>query len=164
MKTYIFGYGSLINKKYSIELNDINKTKIIPVMVLNLERDYIVINNKLYFGIKDNSNCFTNGVLINVSSDEIINFDMREKYYTRKILDKNRILFIYDKYKLSKDDIVYIYYPTNYDFSSYIQTEQAKKYITICLEGCIDIGKQFLIDFILHTKNITDSIKHLFNN
>lgn len=84
MKKYVFGYGSLINMKYSKQLNKKNNRIIIPVVITNLQRHLILCNNKnQYFGVYDNPNYNTNGILIEVDDDELIKLDNRETYYNR---------------------------------------------------------------------------------
>ena len=67
MKIYIFAYGSLINFKYSKELNLNNNRIIIPVLINNLQRHWIYCkNNKKYLGVYHKNNYKTNGLLFDV--------------------------------------------------------------------------------------------------
>lgn len=171
---YIFGYGSLMNRSTLKELNNIKTKNLIPVTILNLQRNLIETstqNNKLnkvnyqYFGIHDKIGSTTNGVLIQVEDDELERLDLREKFYLRKIIDKSRIIFNYGHpIFFNKDDIVFAYY-TNYNdtyinikVAKYNKSEQTKKYILSCLKGCMEINKRFLIDFIKTTPDIYQAI------
>lgn len=145
MKKYVFGYGSLINMKYSKQLNKKNNRIIIPVVIKNLQRYLILCNNKnQYFGVYDNPNYHTNGILIEVDDNELIKLDNRETYYNRYTVNNNRVIYKYTDNKLNDDDIIYIYYPTNHNTikTIYNNSEQVKNYIIICFSGCT---VQFLI-------------------
>jgi len=151
MTIYVFGYGSLINR--NIKLNkefDIYTRKIIPVIINNLQRHWIkAINNKTYLGIYNLSNYKTNGLLIEVNESELVRLDVREKFYIRKQIDNNKI-----NIKLNPNDIVYSYYSDKTKvqktyFNKY--SHQNLKYLSICLIGCIQISKDFLINFLSTT-------------
>lgn len=173
---YIFGYGSLINRSTLKELNNIKMKNLIPVTILNLQRNLIETStriNKLnyqYFGIHDKIGSTTNGVLIQVEDDELERLDLREKIYLRKIIDKSRIIFNYGHpIFFNKDDIVFAYY-TNYNdtnininikVAKYNKSEQTKKYILSCLKGSMEINKRFLIDFIKTTPDTYQAILDL---
>jgi hypothetical protein len=157
MKQYIFGYGSIINYK-SIEQLDRNyKRLIIPVLISDLERQFILTKmNNQYFGVYDKLNSLTNGILLEVNSEELKKVDKREKYYKRELLNNNRINFIYQNFKLSKDDKVYIYYPL-YNLTKktrYIKSEQISNYIKSILIGVVNFDKKFIIHFLEYTKDI----------
>ena len=169
---YIFGYGSLMNRFNLKERNNIKNKDFIPVTILNLKRNLIEYNqfnqkhnqyNLQYLGVKDKIGYITNGVLIQVEDDELERLDVREKFYVRKTIDASRIIFNYGcPIFFNKDDEVYTYY-TNYDDfnitdTKYNKSEQTINYILICLKGCIDINKEFLIDFIKTTPDIYEVI------
>jgi hypothetical protein len=157
MKQYIFGYGSIINYK-SIEQLDRNyKRLIIPVLISDLERQFILTKmNNQYFGVYDKLNSLTNGILLEVNSEELKKVDKREKYYKRELLNNNRINFIYQNFKLSKDDKVYIYYPLENltKKTRYIKSEQISNYIKSILIGVVNFDKKFIIHFLEYTKDI----------
>jgi cation transport regulator ChaC len=159
MKIYIFGYGSLMNKENLKQLEKPELRKLNPVTILNLERILIQYKTFQNFGVKDKIKAKTNGVLIQVTTDEILRLDRREKYYTRKELDKKRILFNYgNKLNFNHTDKVYIYYPNETVYkTTYKKTIQSLKYIKICLLGSIQFGKTFLIDFIKSTRGIKNA-------
>jgi len=166
MKKYVFGYGSLINLKYSKELNKKNNRIIIPVIIKNLERHLILCNSKnQYFGVYDNNNYNTNGILIEVDDDELIKLDKRETYYKRYKINNDRAIYKYIDYNLNDDDIIYVYYPTSHNTvkTIYNKSEQIKNYMIICLSGCIKINRNFLIDFLFTTYGIKNSIEHILD-
>ncbi len=156
MKQYVFGYGSMINYKNINQIDIINKRGI-PVLVTDLERQFILTDkNSQYFGVYDSPNKFTNGVLLEINQEELKRLDKREKYYKKELLNKNRIKFIYENFKLSQDDLVYIFYPidTLVKKTKYIKNDQIKEYIKLILIGSVKFGKKFLIDFLESSKDI----------
>ncbi len=164
MTIYLFAYGSLINTKYNKEITNIFFKKHTPVNVHHLKRFWMKpfkISDENYLAIMDNINSITNGILIEVNQDDLDRLDKREKYYTRKVLDKNRISFDYNVTNLtnltnflSDQDIVYTYYCNSnaiqIDFDKY--NSETKKYLLECLEGCISFGKDFFNNFIFMTE------------
>jgi hypothetical protein len=164
---YIFGYGSLMNRSSLKELNNVKNKNLIPVSILNLQRHLIQSNqsNSQYFSIEDKIGSITNGVIIQVTDDELKRLDLREKFYLRKKISIKRIKFNYG-YDISfnKDDTVYAYYTSHDDLlrilrkAKYNKSEHTKKYIITCLKGCVEINKKFLIDFIKTTPSIYEAI------
>jgi len=165
MVNYIFGYGSLINMKYSKELNKNDNRIIIPVTINKLQRHWIYCkNDKIYLGIKHNDNSKTNGLIIEVSDDELKHFDKRERYYNRIKLNINQIEYNYPLNnlsnslldgKLTESDNVFTYYPDKLKCMYYIfnkSNKQANNYLIICLSGCLKVSHKFFIDFLLTTK------------
>jgi cation transport regulator ChaC len=86
MPTYVFGYGSLINMKTNKELALQNK-KIWPVMVSGLKRMLNVsgpLSKHLVFDVKNAKKHSCNGVLFEVSEQELASLVKREKLYEMK--------------------------------------------------------------------------------
>jgi len=153
MTIYIFGYGSLINTKYVKELKNISRNRI-PVYINNLLRHWILCsNNGQYFGVYDKNNYKTNGILLEVDQEELIKLDKREKYYTRHILNHDRIIYYNDDNIIDVNDIVYIYYPhkTRAIKTMYKKNKQSENYLIKCLSGCLKINQKFFIDFLKTT-------------
>lgn len=158
MTKYIFAYGSLMNMKYNKELNKNKERKKIPIIIQNLQRHWILCNNnKIYLGIYDKVNFITNGLLIEVTDDEIERLDKRERFYNRKEINKDRINFYYDDI-LNIDDIIYGYYPNNKTTKTIYDKKnpQCLNYLYICLSGCLKINRKFFIDFLENTKGWID--------
>ena len=100
MTIYVFGYGSLINmKKSHHQIENPIVRKICPVMVKDLKRYFNVIGNGNYrvLGVKDVPNSVCNGIIYRVSEAELERLIEREKHYTPKLLDRQRIMFSYNK-------------------------------------------------------------------
>ena len=159
MTIYVFGYGSLINMELNKELTQ--PKKITPVMVKGLKRSLNVIgplNKQLVFGVKDVKTANCNGILIKVNLIELEKIQKREKLYTMKKLEQNRIVFHYNKsIKFNTYDEIICFYPQ----SKYVvpKTQLAAKpvimrYIDICAEGAKQISSEFYDDFIDTTYGI----------
>jgi hypothetical protein len=157
MTIYLFAYGSLINTKYNKQINNNFFKKYIPVNVYNIKRYWIksISTNNIYLDIKNDTNSITNGILIEVDNDDLERLDIREKYYTRKIIDKKLISFDYNiNLVFNNDDIIYSYFSDGnkiipYNFDRY--NIQCKTYLLECLEGCIYFGTEFFNNFIYTT-------------
>ncbi len=172
MVNYIFAYGSLINMKYRQELDNKDNRIIIPVTINKIQRHWIYCkNDKIYAGIKHDEKSRTNGLLIEVSDEELIKLDKRERYYNRIKLDLNQIDYNYDLesrnlttkltptnltyIKLSENDNLFTYYPDPLKsyYSLYNKSnKQAENYLIICLSGCLKVSHIFFVDFLLTTR------------
>ncbi len=159
MTIYVFGYGSLLNMKLNKELT--HPKKICPVMVKGLKRSLNVIgplNKQLVFGVKDVKTASCNGILFKVSLIELENLRQREKLYTMKLLEQERIVFQYNKsIKFHTYDELICFYPQ----PKYVVPKKklASKpllphYINICVEGAKEINNEFYNDFIETTYGI----------
>jgi gamma-glutamylcyclotransferase (GGCT)/AIG2-like uncharacterized protein YtfP len=172
MVNYIFTYGSLINIKYSKELDKNDNRIIIPVSINKIQRHWIYCkNSKTYLGIKHDDKSKTNGLIIEVSDNELKRLDQREKYYNRINLNWNQIEYKYDLdmkdltaklnpknityNKLTELDNLFTYYPDPLQSMYYIfnkSSEQCQNYLIICLSGCLKVSHKFFIDFLLTTR------------
>jgi hypothetical protein len=172
MVNYIFAYGSLINMKYSKELDKNDNRIIIPVTINKIQRHWIYCKNKkIYLGIKHDDKSNTNGLIIEVSNTELSRIDIRERYYNRIKLNLNQIEYIYQLNtrnlttnlnpanltytKLTEMDNLFTYYPDPLKSMYYVfnkSSEQCQQYLTICLSGCLKVSHKFFIDFLLTTR------------
>jgi len=168
MTIYIFGYGSLINRNIKFNKQfDIYPRKIIPVIINNLQRHWIKpiksepdleldldfavlgVYDVISSSISNNNLYKTNGLLIEVNHNELTKLDLRERFYIRKEINKNRI-----NINLNPEDIIYTYYSdeTKVEKTYFNQySEQNLDYLFICLDGCIKISKKFLLTFLMTT-------------
>jgi hypothetical protein len=154
MPTYVFGFGSLINMKANKELDLTNK-KICPVMVSGLKRMLNVsgpLSKHRVFGVKNAKKQSCNGVLFAVSDQELASLVKREKLYEMKRLRPAQIHFPYtkDPFQLMADDQIICFYPQTQNRlpKNRLQTKPiSNAYLTICLEGAVQFGPEFLRDF-----------------
>lgn len=162
MTIYIFGYGSLINleKNKDLRQDQIIVRELYPVMVKDLKRYFNVLGNKnnidyRLLGVYDEPHAFCNGLLYQVSAQELEKLIKREQNYTATILDPNRLLFNYNKtLTLSADDKVICFYPNpehmliqEMALSVPIQPD----YREICYAGAKRISQAFFEDFVKYT-------------
>lgn len=159
MKQYIFGYGSLINKESIFKtLSNRDTIEIYPVRVHNIKRGWYIPgpSNDMYLGVQLEQKSKCNGVIFEVNNDEIDLISAREKYYDITVLPNKQIEFLESDNILNDTDIVYIYIIDNInpkiiiDHVNYFIT---KKYLNICIEGCININNKFSDEFFNTTYN-----------
>lgn len=154
---YVFCYGELINLKTVKEINQPKESW--PVMIKGLKRSLNVGGkNHLVFGVDNVKGEWCNGVLIKVSPDELSRLKEREKLYTLKTLDKERVTFPYKKTLQfnPKDTIVYFYPQVNYvlnnnELANNPQLLQAQHYLHLCQAGAAEVGPDFYNDFMRTT-------------
>jgi gamma-glutamylcyclotransferase (GGCT)/AIG2-like uncharacterized protein YtfP len=158
MVNYIFAYGSLINMKYNKQLDKNDNRIVIPVTIHKVQRHWIYCKNtKTYLGIRYDDNSKTNGLILEVSDDELDKLDIRERYYNRIKLNLNQIEYNYNFNSkiLTELDNLFTYYPDPLKSMYYIfnkSNDQANNYLTICLSGCLKVSYKFFIDFLLTTR------------
>jgi cation transport regulator ChaC len=115
MTIYVFGYGSLINmKKNKHQIENPVVRKICPVVVKDLKRYFNVLGNgnDRLLGVKDMPNSVCNGIIYRVSEAELERLIAREKHYTPKILERQRIMFSYNKtIPFTPADEIICFYP-----------------------------------------------------
>jgi hypothetical protein len=152
---YVFGYGSLINVNNTTEFMNKDKKIIIPLTLKNMKRSFCVYGFKeIYLGVIEQENSLCNGLLISISNSELEMLKIREKYYDLKEMDISNILFNYNKKILfNKDDKIVLFYPKKEYIINKYDKNISKKYLQICVNGCIKYGIVFLYDFISQTFN-----------
>lgn len=156
MKTYIFGYGSLINQE-SRKLSTSELSPAIPVKVHGLTRGWfarteITSLSTTFLGCLESDSPFletiecpdsTNGVLYEIHHDELSKLDQREKNYEKKRLDPQQIRF-YD-YGINEPYIVYTYRNKFENIEELMDSKPNKNfpivqsYVDICINGCFEI-------------------------
>ena len=168
MKTYIFGYGSLIN------LESISKTigrevyseNIEPVKLLHhrriwnlkesifsevLKKDIIGI----FLNIEPSQGQWINGVLFEVSQTELFNLSERERNY--RCIEISRDIIPYADFE-SNGNLIFVYLA---DDLNHLQNKPApnyfvmNKYVEIVERGCFRIGNFFLDDYRKTTSDIS---------
>ena len=163
MATYVFGYGSLINKNELIKEFSkhkefsIKKKKVIPVIVSGLKRVFNVsVSGGKYkvLGVKESSSSTAecNGVLVKVNEAELAELIERESNYTVKTIKKDRLSFPYGKtIALKKDDQILYFNPKppfNLTKKQGVLIPIRPNYLNICLEGAKALGEDFMKDFL----------------
>lgn len=158
MTIYVFGYGSLINmKKNKHQIENPVVRKICPVVVKDLKRYFNVLGNgnDRLLGVKDMPNSVCNGILYRVSEAELERLIEREKHYMPKILERERIMFSYNKtIPFTPDDEIICFYPqAKYTLTKKIAITLPirENYFPTCTEGAKKISKAFFEDFMQTT-------------
>ena len=120
-----------------------------------MKRELIVCgNNNLYFGVTDYFMKKCNGIIFDITRDELKDLIKREIYYDLKNIDNNRVNFNYGKkINLCDQDIILYFHPKNKyiiknNLSDLCNEIKNTRYINLCLEGCVKININFLYDFI----------------
>jgi len=155
---YVFGYGSLMNMWYNKELQERGTTRpIAAVKITNLERAWNVCGAKdVFLGVKDKKGSETNGLLFQVSQEELQKLKLRERLYISRLLQHKRIRFYPGQTNIllkSKDQVI-CFYPKQVKtlkHSTLAKRKTCKKnfnYIQLCLEGTLQVGEEFTYDFL----------------
>jgi hypothetical protein len=154
---YVFCYGELINLKTVKEINQPKESW--PVMINGLKRSLNVGGkNHLVFGVDNVNGEWCNGVLIKVSPDELMRLKKRERLYTLKTLDKDKVTFPYKKtLQFNSTDTIVYFYPkdkyvlTNNELANNSQSFKAQHYLHLSQTGAAEIGQDFYNDFMRTT-------------
>ncbi|WP_109098537.1 gamma-glutamylcyclotransferase family protein [Aquimarina sp. AU58] len=150
-QNYIFGYGSLIESESRLRTTP-NAKDVYPVIVSGLKRGWFARTggNSLsttFLGCIKDSKSIVNGVIYKVSEEEIKNIDSREKGYSRELLDKDKIKFLFD----IKDPNIKIWTYLN-EFDNFKELKNnfpnkkfpiVQSYVDMCINGCLEIEAKF---------------------
>lgn len=153
---YIFGYASLVNVK------DRNKTCSIEGFpaIINKDFKYVRTANYPAMGIKkikkEDSKKPINGVLLEVTPDQLKKFDKREKNYYRIKVPHEYITSL-SKIQIDKTLPVYIYKPKS-SFGKKTRKKPSKKYLNIVIDGFKKYGKKFSDMFLSSTIDLPKKI------
>lgn len=162
MRTFIIGYGSLINR------SSLNRTlpivkDIEPVYLNNYKRSWNALEDQTvslsttYVGIEKSPDSVVNGIIFEIPEELLGKLDSREFLYYREKVDLHEIDFLSNKFNITENDNTWIYVTKNpkkpNEKSPIIQS-----YVDVCLSGCIDIEDEFKVEdfaknFILQTTN-----------
>ncbi|PSU24036.1 gamma-glutamylcyclotransferase [Photobacterium phosphoreum] len=147
---YIFGYGSLINA-YSRQRTG-NTGNAIPVLVDGLQRYWGKIEGSYPISplvvVQEKGQC--NGVLVEVDTLALAEFDKREHGYQRVEIQWDNITGVGNQ-PLEVKGSVWVY--VNNDFCSpCCQNPIIQSYVDTVLAGCLAISPQFAELFMLTTK------------
>jgi len=162
MRDFVIGYGSLINIS-SLRRTLKDKDYIEPVIVKNHMRaweasDLLTHKPITYLNARKCEEESFNGVIFEVSKDELKLLDDREVLYERYIINGEDLELLIKNSKLhpTKMDKIWIYSAKKPYFASK-EFPISLAYLNICLKGCMQIEKDFGLrgftkDFIKTTK------------
>jgi hypothetical protein len=152
MKTYIFGYGSLIvpesatktlgRKIYDkdVLLGDIKDYSrlwnlVVQVILHNQQSDNIV--NAVFLNIQKHQGKVINGALLQVTENELIKLDIREKQYQRIDITNNVLTY------LSGESVIFTYVgKSEFLVNNYTKPRILKEYLNV-IERIQYWGKDF---------------------
>jgi hypothetical protein len=164
MKNYIFGYGSLIEKASRLRSTP-NAKAAIPVVVYGFKRGWFSRTgapglSTTFLGCIKEADGGTNGVIYEVSKEDLKLTDSREKGYTRIKINFEDIVFYSEP--IDKNSVIWIY--INQFRNNKIPEDNfpskdfpiVQSYVDMCIEGCLELEKlypkakeqAFAIDFI----------------
>lgn len=150
-KQYILGYGSLMETASRIRTTPEAK-EAYPVKVTGFKRGWfartgVIGFSPTYLGCVPHDTSVTNGVVYEVSAEEIKKTDEREKGYTRVQITLESITD-YAK-ALSDDAKVWIYvnsFPDHEIPGDQLPSREfpiVQSYVDICMNGCIEIEDKY---------------------
>lgn len=147
MAHYIFGYGSLMNSA-SRQLTGQTGTAI-PAVVSGLIRYWGKIDTSLSASplVVDLGAGVVNGVMLEITIDELSQFDRREIGYLRHELNNSQID---SDHHLSEADSVWVYIK-NQPEPPCQNAPILQTYIDTVLEGCLEVSDSFAKLFVEHT-------------
>lgn len=167
MKNYIFGYGSLIETESRLRAAPMAKVAF-PAIAHGFQRGWyarmpedLASISPTYLGCFPQEDSHVNGVIYEVTKEELEATDEREMGYTRK-----KVEHFEEYYKVTEPgDTIWIYVNNFKDIKpppEVFPTKQfpiVQSYVDICINGCLEIENSFpkakedhyTIDFIRST-------------
>lgn len=144
---YIFGYGSLINAA-SRQLTG-QTGAAIPVIAKGLVRYWGKIDDSYIMSplVVNQGNGEVTGVLLEVSPEELVEFDRREAGYQRVVLDASQIS---SDHAFDNSQPIWVYV-TQYHLPPCEHSPIVQSYVDTVLTGCLEISEQFARHFIANT-------------
>ena len=147
MRTWIFGYGSLINRaSLRHTLTDERVGEIVPGRLSGWRRSWsnrVVARRRTGLGARLEAQGRINGVAIELLDDDFSALDARESGYVRELVAKQDLvdgeLWLYTK----ADGM-----PASRDFPV------ALSYLEVVLVGCLVLGRDFAVEFLTQTPGL----------
>lgn len=169
MKNYIFGYGSLLETESRKRTNPL-VDKVYPLKIHGFLRGWFArtgvegLTTTFLGCVKATKDSFVNGIIYEVSQEELNELDKREKGYKRILVTSEAIEDYFSI--INSTDNVFVY--SNEFLNNNIPNESlptrdypiVQSYVDMCIHGCIEIEsahnspliKDFTKDFIQSTK------------
>lgn len=166
MKTYIIGYGSLLNR------SSLNRTlpqveKIEPIY-LNQYCRYWHANENItptfsstFLGVSKSEHSRINCIIFEIEESFLPVIDKREFLYHREQVNLNDIEFTSNQFEINTDDNIWIYITDKPSLASK-EFPIIQSYVDVCLSGAMQLEEEFnlenfAIDFIKTTKQWSPS-------
>ncbi len=167
MKNYIFGYGSLIEKESRLRTTPKSKVAF-PVKVNGFKRGWFARTgvsglSTTFLGCINDVDSHTNGVIYELSEEDLQLTDSREKGYKRVKIDFEDIEDF--SIQIEKKSAIWIYinqFPHNNIPKSNFPSKEfpiVQSYVDMCINGCLEMESlypkardgKFAINFIKST-------------
>lgn len=138
---FIFGYGSLVETQSRARTSS-SALYASPVNVGGIQRGWFdqtggVSLSSTYLGAVPNANANCNGVIFQVSQQQLDEFDARETGYKRERIPQSNITML-DGSRSAPDGDIWYYANVQKNFAS-PQFPIVQSYVDICLNGCLEI-------------------------
>lgn len=148
MRTWIFGYGSLINRaSLRHTLADEAVGEVVPGRIGGWRRSWsnrVVARGRTGLGARSEARARINGVAIELLDPDFAALDAREAGYVRQRVEEQTLvdgeLWLYTKADGA---------PASADFPV------ALSYLEVVLAGCLALGRDFAIEFLTETPGLT---------
>ena len=144
----IFGYGSLINSDSRRRTTGSGEAR--PVRVRGWRRAWNVVSTATgvtYLGVVRVEHAVRNGVLFEVSPEQLIEFDARESGYTRRAIPSGDWI---DAVPRSISDDAHVYVP-DAPGTPTPSCPIVQSYVDVVLAGCLELGNEFAREFVAST-------------
>jgi len=161
MRTFIIGYGSLLNKT-SLNRTLPNVDKIEPIYLSNYVRSWNAIESvkptvsSTFLGIEKSKNSKVSCIIFEVEEILLSILDKREFLYNREKVKVSDIEFNSNRFNIAIEDNIWIYVTKEPSVPSY-EFPIIQSYVDICISGAIEIEEafnleNFAVDFIKTTE------------
>jgi len=144
-RVFIFGFGSLINDQ--ARTVTVSASKAYPVRIQGLKRFWNGRKDSTLGVTKDNSHS-CNGIIFEISLQELPALDTREYQYRRISVDTSNVEFL--ETKPESFTSIWTYEPLNI---TPLNPEYPifQSYLDVVITGCLEISEEFAIEFIKST-------------
>jgi Gamma-glutamyl cyclotransferase, AIG2-like len=138
---FIFGYGSLVESQ-SRSRTSPSALYASPVNVGGIQRGWFdqvggVSLSTTYLGAVPDPNSNCNGVMFQVSQQQLAAFDERETGYIREKIDRNKVTMLDGSKSVPEGDIWY--YANKEKRYASPECPIVQSYVDICLNGCLEL-------------------------
>jgi gamma-glutamylcyclotransferase (GGCT)/AIG2-like uncharacterized protein YtfP len=138
---FIFGYGSLVESQSRARTSP-SALYAFPVNVAGIQRGWFdqvggVSLSTTYLGAVPDSSSNCNGVIFQVSQQQLDAFDQRETGYDRKRIDQNKITMFNGSKSAPEGDIWF--YANREKLYASRECPIVQSYVDICLNGCLEL-------------------------
>ena len=138
---FIFGYGSLLESQSRARTSP-SALYASPVNVAGIQRGWFdqvggVSLSTTYLGAVPDPNSNCNGVIFQVSQQQLEAFDQRETGYDRKRVDQKNVTML-DGSKAAPGGDIWFYANREKQYAS-AKCPIVQSYVDICLNGCLEL-------------------------